>query len=421
MEEQPLAFLRLIKVLEEALGQKTSYRFLEPFSCVGLDNGRPAIIPIQQAARKIAQHVGLGNLMFIISATEQDPSWAGHIELQRDSSEVYVEISPDICRYEDAVLATLCHEVAHKVLHVNAIHHGFASIEQEYLTDVATVYLGMGKVMLNGCECQKSHQTSDSRGTSTHFETLKTGYISRDCFAFVYRVVCAMRNIPSSEFLRGLSGPAIQALRACEKSYGDWFRTRFDNPGDLDLLMKALREDVVDFQDEIACNEQVLRETNKRLVNLTAKCRDSHKRLFEANVKVKELERLNYNPHISYLNCLETKEAVADLICEGSLQVKNVRTSLSLLQNVNGNLPTGNAETTDIIECPIDQVKLCVPAGRKRFLVTCPKCNYQFIVKTLTAVAEPLLKPHRNENTPWRLRLRSWFRSFVPPHGPTPA
>ncbi len=115
---------------------------------------------IQNAGKIIADHVGLTNLTFVIAVTLQDPSTAGHIELRYDSPDVYVEISHDICGYKDAVLATLCHEVCHKFLHTRGIRHGTVQVEQEFLTDVTAVYLGMGKIMLNGCECQSSDRNT---------------------------------------------------------------------------------------------------------------------------------------------------------------------------------------------------------------------------------------------------------------------
>jgi hypothetical protein len=46
---------------------------MEPFACHTLLKGRPAIIEIQTAGKKIAQHVGLGDLTFIIAVTSQGP------------------------------------------------------------------------------------------------------------------------------------------------------------------------------------------------------------------------------------------------------------------------------------------------------------------------------------------------------------
>lgn len=123
MTEKPLAFLSLIKTLESTVGHTTSYALLDPFPCITSEYGKPALIPIQHAGKTIARHVGLDNLTFIISLTTLDPSTAGHIELRYGDPAVFVEISTGICTFKDAVLATLCHEVSHKFLHVHGIRH----------------------------------------------------------------------------------------------------------------------------------------------------------------------------------------------------------------------------------------------------------------------------------------------------------
>lgn len=161
MIEKPLALLSLVKTLEIAVGHWTKYALLESFPCTTLLNGEPDVIAIQKAAKIIAQHADLSDLTFIVSATTQPPSTAGHIELRYGEPDVFVEVSRDICPFKDSVLATLCHEVSHKFLHVNGISHGTTQEEQEVLTDVTSVFLGMGKVMLNGCECQRSYERTE--------------------------------------------------------------------------------------------------------------------------------------------------------------------------------------------------------------------------------------------------------------------
>ncbi len=123
MREKPLAFLSLVKVLETAVGNQTGYNLLDPFPCVTLEGGKPASLAIQRAAKIIAEHVGLNGLTFIVAVTTHQPDTGGHIELRYDSSEVFVEISHDICSFKDAVLATLCHEISHKFLHAHRIKH----------------------------------------------------------------------------------------------------------------------------------------------------------------------------------------------------------------------------------------------------------------------------------------------------------
>lgn len=259
MKEKPMAFLSLVKLLETVVGHKTNYAILDPFPCFTLQGVEPAIVPIQNAGKIIAQHVGLHDLTFIIAATTHDKGTAGHIELNRDGNEVFVEIATDVCKYKDAVLATLCHELCHKFLHVHEIRHGFDQIEQEYLTDVTAVYLGLGKIMLNGCECESSHSHNENGRTVTTTNKLRTGYISRDCFAFVYRLVSAMRNIPSEKFLSGLSMDARRVISQCEQEYGHWFKPEYRSPDGLERTISELKDSVVSCQEDTAVRHRAIR------------------------------------------------------------------------------------------------------------------------------------------------------------------
>ncbi len=197
----PNALVAVIKHLETAVGQQAGYRMLEPFACVTRNGSEPDVIAIQNAGKIIASHAGLGDLTFIIAITQHPPNTAGHIELRYGEPGVFVEVSNDICGFPEAVLATLCHEISHKYLHANGIRYGSLQIEQEILTDVAAVYLGLGKLMLNGSECEHVGTVRTGGEVKELHTTLKTGYVDRFSVAFVYRLICAMRQVPREVFL----------------------------------------------------------------------------------------------------------------------------------------------------------------------------------------------------------------------------
>lgn len=372
-----------------------------------MQDGHPAFIPIQNAGKTIARHVGLGGLTFIISVTAQSPSTAGHIELRYGEQDVFVEISRDICAYKDAVLATLCHEVSHKFLHENRIRHGTTQVEQEFLTDVTAVYLGMGKIMLNGCECQSFSTKTEGGKTITTTHTLRTGYISRECFAFVYRLICEMRQIPSSQFLAGLSEPARQAVSACEQRYRHWFMPQYHLPGGIEDLCTSLRGEIEDSQISLAQRDYISRRVEERVRELSSCIRDSHKSLLEASRMIPRLRELGHNPHLRFLDCLETREGVARLVASSMKQVNDSRKDWDRFADAIGNVPLSEYE---IIECPIDQTKLRVPSGRKRLLITCSLCKYKFIVNTGTREETSSPLPLNRDKSGLFQSLKSVFR-----------
>lgn len=387
MVEKPHAFLNLVRMLESSVGHKTKYSALEPFACAVLANAQPSVIEIQRAGRRISEHMGLTDLVFVISVTDQPPSVAGHIELDRSSASVFVEISRDICAFNDAVLATLCHELSHKYLHVHGIRNGTVPVEQEYLTDVAAVYLGMGKIMLNGCESVMSQREQNGSTITTTTTTLKTGYISRECFAFVYRVVSEMRRIPPHEYLKGLSVSALEAVSQVEKAYASWLRADYHTPEGIGQLTDRLNKRIAEAQTRAADLDRNLRSVESAVAESRTSIRDAHLSLSRAQKQIERLREPGPNPHLRYLDCLDVRELVGMLATLTDGQFSEVDSQWA---KVPGSLPESRlAEPTVIVECPIDGRKLRLPGGKMRLLVTCASCRYKFIAST----AEPARVP----------------------------
>ena len=389
MTEKPLAFLSLVKLLEEAVGHKTKYALLEPSPCETTKEGRPSIVLIQNAGKIVAEHAGLGDLTFVIAVRRQDPNTAGHIELRYGSSEVFVEISPEICEHPDAVMATLGHEVAHKFLHTNGLRNGTTQLEQEYLTDVTAVYLGMGKIMLNGCECKSMARSSNAGRTTETTHTLRTGYISRDCFAFVYRLICEMRGIPRATYLMGLADSALQSVLDCERKYGEYFKSDYSGSDKVEELAEELRRVVFELQCRAAQRQLLLRAAGEQLEVMGAVVRDSHAPLFEAQARIASLNQ-PHNPHLKYLGYIETRESVYELASTSSRRLEKDRTGW---KEVEALAPKRNAkaeiEPSLVVECPVDRTRLRVPSGKHQMLVTCASCKYRFIVNSSNAEDMP--------------------------------
>lgn len=386
MREKPLAFLSLVKRLETAAGHKTSYKLLDPFPCITLKDGKPAYVEIQHAAKVIAEHAGLNGLTFTIAPTTMPPDTAGHIELRYGSPEVFVEISHDIFPFKDAVLATLCHELAHKFLHVNGISRSLIELEHELLTDVTTVYLGLGKIMLNGCECKTRSTTTVNGQTTTTTHTVSTGYISRDCFAFVYRLICEMRQIPQETYMAGLSDAGREAVCACEQQYPGWFLSDFHKQTGRERLSKQCSDLIQKSQEQTSEIERTIRAIESTLIGARATLQTAHKTLSQAASDILHLaEPRTGNPHLRYLACIEIRESVVERVKSSETGVAKDATCWNVLNEAAKQLPAPKDPTDPsmaIITCPLDGTRLRVPVGRPTLLVTCPSCKYRFLVNT---------------------------------------
>jgi hypothetical protein len=179
-------YLDKILLLEKRIGAKTSYKILEPFPVDTEDS-----LSIQKAAKTIANFVGLNNLVFIVAIINQEFNVGGHIELNNNAKEVFIEISPKILKSQDAVLAVLAHEITHKYMQINAISCGTGPLheyENEILTDITSIFLGLGKLMLNGCETVKEREHSN------YTVRFQIGSLVKKKIAFVYRLIWHEKN-----------------------------------------------------------------------------------------------------------------------------------------------------------------------------------------------------------------------------------
>lgn len=392
-------YIQKIILLEKQVGAKTSYRMLEPFSL----NSRDAIA-IQTAAKKIAEFIGLHDFIFIVATVKQKEKVGGHVELKHGEKEVFVEISDDTLKFDNAVLATLAHEITHKYLHINAISSGIGSIheyENEVLTDIATVFLGLGKLVLNGCECQNVRQEYASEGTKTVTETLKSGYLDRSQFAFVYRLICAMRRIHSSDYERGLSLDSIQSLRDCERHYGDYFDNRFHEPN-------ARKKSVEYLQSAISDTQLILSDVDKNLLYLQEACvksieiflRTTHKRLRELIIEAQRMtDDSEYDPCLKFLNAKQLDQTIAKLVSEvtdyssESKRYQRSVTKLAKYMQTFGNLfPRPSSNMFTVVTCRNDGTKLRLPENKTHLITRCPKCQYQFVADTSIPLSKNISK-----------------------------
>lgn len=221
-------FVSKLVYLEESVGHRTSYQMLEPFP---LDSQSP--IDLQSAGKRIGKFLGLDGLIFIIGFSKQDDGIGGHIELQDDSKDVFVEISPEMREFPQSILATLGHEITHKYLHTHRLYKSYDKqdeLDNEVLTDIAAVYLGLGKLMMNGCEVQKSSMVYRGNGFETITQTFQSGYLTRNQFSVVYKLVTSMRGTSNAVAADGLSGEARRALVTDVYPYKKFFKIPFGDP-----------------------------------------------------------------------------------------------------------------------------------------------------------------------------------------------
>lgn len=133
--------------------------------------------------------------------------------------EVFIEISSDVIARSSDTLATIAHELTHQYLESN----GFPATdgpEYELFTGTAAIFLGMGKLILNG--------------------STAVGYLGFRNAALVYLLCCAMRRIPEDTYTLGLSKEIATVLSEVRKINSGILSERFfSNQIEAKLITKA--------------------------------------------------------------------------------------------------------------------------------------------------------------------------------------
>jgi len=382
-------YIEKVIMLERMIGSRVNYNILDPFS---LDIGD--IREIQAAAKKIACHVGLNDFTFLITICQQKEEVSGNIELSQNPNVVFIELSDDILKSNDAILATLAHEIAHKYLYVNNITCGKGithKYENEVLTDITAVFLGLGKLMLNGCESVNVRQERDLISRKTITETLKVGYLNHYQLAFVYSLVCNMRKISSQVYEKGLLAKSIQELCDYKINYSHYFNSQFHEENIKTNLITRLNTSISEIQLILskidrsllyirkACigeAETFLEKTHFELNDLTLKSRELNAEI-ECDPCLKYLNMRKLNQTIEYLTSKMNKNSI-----EANIYKNGVTETANFVQTLGDPFPEPDLNMFNIIVCRNDGTRLKLPQDKSRLLAKCPKCKYKFLADT---------------------------------------
>lgn len=394
--------------LEARTGADVRYRTMDPFTSPFYDH-----LSIQRTARDIAQFAGLTGFTFIIGVAKQDEKVGGHIDLSASGPEVFIEIDSDLMEFPDAVAATLCHEICHKWLQSHGIWLPI-SIDNEILTDIAAVFLGFGKVMLNGCNVTNVAHRPVANGTQTITKTLRSGYLDRDQFALVYRLVCAMRRLDESDSIRGLNHEALRVVRSCDSTFGHLYDGRQHSADTLQEAVSQFDANIVAHQSALAdltkhClyTQHAFLETLDAFVTSCHKDLVSLRRTAAAMVQSEEVD-----PALRYLRCVQRQEELRRMseslvpmndAAHGFL--RHAKAICRYLHRNSDKFPISNPNAFCFVTCPQDGTKLRLPEARGSLIAICPTCKYRFAYNTAAPEFEESA-PSAPSGAP---RQRAWY------------
>ena len=152
-------------------------------------------------AKNMLGFVGLHNYQTNIKFEELGENEGGNISLN-DTIEpiVRINISNAFKSNWEATLAVLAHEICHKFLMANGLYCAIDVNVNETYVDLATMYVGFGELMLNGC---------DTKVGNTSY---KLGYLTKETYQVAYRLACSVLGNISTSCGNGIDGFVDKAL-----------------------------------------------------------------------------------------------------------------------------------------------------------------------------------------------------------------
>lgn len=390
------AFVDKLLLLERRAGANVHYGLMTPFMEPCRD-----LLGVQRAAKQIAAFIGMSDFTFIIAIAKQKENVAGHIDLSEKGREVFVEVDSGLLDHPDAVAATLCHEVCHKWLQINGIRSPLSvEIDNEILTDITSVFLGFGKLMLNGCKTEYVRHESTPDGTRTLTTTKTTGYLDRDQLAFVYRLVCAMRNIPQLQYMQGLGPEAALAVQQCDALHGHYYDVSYHGGETARVGVAALEKRMIEAQRTMAELQKLAVYTQASFCGTVKDFLSAgHGAIASHRGKSSDLmQDPGPDPAARFLAAIKggfeiarLNDDISALSREAEGMLDNARAVGSSVHKAGSRFPRPASAMFSVLKCPKDGTQLKLPEKSGDVIVTCPKCKHRFAYNTnaLEFPAEP--------------------------------
>lgn len=136
---------------------------------------------LTKAASLMLHHVGLHGYTPIIVHERLNDKTAGYINMNSDT-DFFITIDLNQSSTREQRLCILSHEICHKFMYVNNFRD--TGMKNEYLTDACAVYVGFGKMMIEGCETTSVRQYENKKIINTK----AIGYLEKWQLTYLYYI-----------------------------------------------------------------------------------------------------------------------------------------------------------------------------------------------------------------------------------------
>ena len=376
--------------IEDAL-KKKEFFFYEPSS----DFKSSDRISVNKEAKKMLDFVGLNHCIAVITYTKTKKNEGGNIELN-SSNEVFIEISDDMIYSNNRVLAVMAHEICHKVLYFNGLYYKdpIPQIENEILTDLTTVYVGFGKLSLNGCFNEYEYKIESSNYVTTCKNTETTGYLTLNTFALAYNIVCSRFNVIPDQ--TGLSKFAINAVQS-----NPFYSIAITSSVLKDLLKEKQTDDAEEMKLIVLLEES--------LAKLKSNLHNRHKEYYNDFIKPFVYSNEEIKGNMFKALWVHSKYSNGTLDYRLLDRIDYLNNMLNLMKEVDISI---NQDVTLNIECPqCGYKKRNALKEHKDIFLKCPNCGYYFQWNgSLINEKENLTI---NNKSSFFIRIKSFFKNVL--------
>jgi hypothetical protein len=357
--------------LERKLPVKPIKSFLEPFDFDSVTEKG-----LQYAVNKMTKHIGFKEKMFDVCFSVLDSGHAGKIHLSYWEETNLIEVNHAFAGKNEVILGILAHEVTHKVLHKFELEED-DEYENEKLTDLCSIYLGFGKLVLNGKDLTRWNNYSVS-----------FGYLSKEKLAFAFNLFVGMNKIDRGKCRDNLLRSSDSIVKVVYAENKEYFDEKFRDEDYILTILISMRNVINDLQILIVVIDIMF---DKFKFNNKEK---GYYVYVDIKLTVYELNKLFCNIQIDMQKFYDYHELSANLKYFHSIELKKYITTkqriivkkvdkllleLNKLIKINKEMFFAIRPVVFYEKCPFCRTKQirAQESGSKGFYC-CKKCNYVF-------------------------------------------
>lgn len=366
-----------LTTLEKAAGVRAHYRILDSPPLVSLDPSS-----INTVARVLSDWIGLRNAIFDINIVEGDKP-PRLVRINPDQEEFAMELPASVLTSTDCALSVISRQVARAYLMTSNIAGGSVDPNRSAgsMADVAAVFLGMGKLLLNA-PATGNPDTHAKASLSPENRPLSAEYL-----AFTHRIVCSMRGLDWNQHTNGLAQSGIALLRQWDGYRDTVFSQALRNVLTASASHRPLMDAVEDNHLALARFDQMQRAFEAVVLHpLHSEVKEYHQTCREGMERLTAREQDTYDPCLLYLNQLRRRmdlQRYADMLLK---QQDHIVNRLRVLTAAMGDLNARKliyVNSTDLLmnltHCPFDGTKITLHDEHQDSRVRCPNCGYTFL------------------------------------------